>query len=294
MSARIILVAATLLGAASCSPGEVSFDPKPPPHAAAPKASPAQEAQLTVGDISQRETPPQPLDGKEPSVEPEAMALEILMGSLDPRTDRDFSAVPASIASRQGLYGRKEAVDSLVRMAEAARTDGVNLTVVSAFRSFSDQKRIWEDKWTGSTRVEGGRLPDTVPDPSQRALKILEYSSMPGTSRHHWGTDFDLNSLESSYFARGDGRRVYEWLTVHARQFGFCQVYSPKGVDRPEGYNQEEWHWSYMPIASRMLGDYLTQISPSRISGFKGSETASDINVVNRYVRGVNPACSGP
>ena len=47
-----------------------------------------------------------------------------------------------------------------------------------------------------------------------------------------------------------------------------------------------------MPLASQMLADYLTQISPERISGFKGSETAGAIDVVNRYVRGVNPACS--
>ncbi len=293
MSDRAIIVATIILGLASCSPGETSFNSEPSTASPTSEARPGEGTQLSIGTNDRNEEPPLAAsDAEGEPVQPQAISLDRLMGSLDPRTDGEFTAIPASLASRQGLYGRKEAVDSLTRMADAARKDGVSLTVLSAFRSFSDQKRIWEDKWTGSTRVEGGRLPETVPDPARRARKILEYSSMPGTSRHHWGTDFDLNSLESEYFASGDGRRVYEWLTANAETFGFCQVYSPKGADRPEGYNEEEWHWSYMPLASQMLADYLTQISPERISGFKGSETAGAIDVVNRYVRGVNPACS--
>ncbi|NJK84501.1 MAG: M15 family metallopeptidase [Saprospiraceae bacterium] len=47
----------------------------------------------------------------------------------------------------------------------------------------------------------------TTPNPQERALKILKYSSMPGTSRHHWGTDIDLNSFSNSYFEQGEGKK---------------------------------------------------------------------------------------
>ncbi|MFM9004881.1 MAG: D-alanyl-D-alanine carboxypeptidase family protein [Flavobacteriales bacterium] len=43
----------------------------------------------------------------------------------------------------------------------------------------------------------------------------MKFSSMPGTSRHHWGTDIDLNSVEPSYFLSGKGLLIYQWLSAH-------------------------------------------------------------------------------
>ncbi|MEP7210651.1 MAG: M15 family metallopeptidase, partial [Alphaproteobacteria bacterium] len=159
------------------------------------------------------------------------------------------------------------------------------------FRSFNDQKRIWNDKWTGKTSVEGGKLPRTVPDPKTRAEKILEFSAMPGTSRHHWGTDFDLNDLSNGYFALGKGRVIHDWLTAYAAEYGFCQVYSPKGPDRQRGYNREDWHWSYLPVASRYLAAYPNVVGYERLTGFEGASTAKAIEVIPNYVQGINPDC---
>ena len=61
-----------------------------------------------------------------------------------------------------------------------------------------------------------------------KAIDILTYSSMPGTSRHHWGTDIDFNSLENSYFDAGDGLKVYEFLKRCGEELGFMQVYTSK------------------------------------------------------------------
>ena len=49
---------------------------------------------------------------------------------------------------------------------------------------------------------------------------------MPSTSRHHWGTDIDLNSLNNSYFSSGKGLKEYDWLTTNANHYGFYQVYT--------------------------------------------------------------------
>ncbi|MEM7037529.1 MAG: M15 family metallopeptidase, partial [Bacteroidota bacterium] len=173
----------------------------------------------------------------------------------------------------------------------AAKTEGINLKIVSATRPFSSQKGIWEAKWTGARRVEGQNLATEVPDPKERALKILRFSSMPGTSRHHWGTDIDLNNLNNSWFESGTGKKIYEWLAAHAYEYGFCQPYSPKGEQRPHGYEEEKWHWSYMPLAKKYLAAYLNQVDYTHIHGFKGSEAAEQIDVIQHYVGGIAPTC---
>ncbi|MDZ4762568.1 MAG: M15 family metallopeptidase [Alphaproteobacteria bacterium] len=224
-----------------------------------------------------------------PAASGDPVPLKLLMGDVA-ASDPIFAKVPAKYAS--GVrHGHKDAVASLVRMFDAAKADGVELKVVSGFRSFSDQTRIWEDKWTGKTLVEGGKLPSTVPDPRERALKILEFSSMPGTSRHHWGTDFDLNALTNAYFDSGKGKAIHDWLKENAAEYGFCQVYSESGPDRPRGYSEERWHWSYMPVAETYLAQYPDAVGYDRLTGFVGSEAARDIDVIASYVQGIDPEC---
>lgn len=252
------------------------------------------------GDRFEAETPAAKPIAAEPAPEqaapeeptgPGHVSLNLLIGDVDPATDPNFARIPDKYIGGTRVWGHKDAVEAFVRMAEGAAANGYQLSVVSAFRSFGDQKQIWEDKWTGKTLVEKSRLSNTIPDPKARAKKILEYSSMPGTSRHHWGTDFDLNSLNNSYFATRDGKRVYDWLTEHAAEYGFCQVYSAKGEERPTGYEEEKWHWSYVPVASWYLKQYPVDVGYERLQGFEGASAAKDIDVIKNYVQGINPAC---
>ncbi len=166
------------------------------------------------------------------------------------------------------------------------------MIIKSATRPFDRQKIIWEGKWTGKRLVAGGQdISKTIPNPKERALKILEYSSMPGTSRHHWGTDIDINNFTNEYFAKGKGLKEYEWLTTHASEYGFCQPYTAKGAARPDGYNEEKWHWSYLPVAKKLTQQYQLRLKDKDISGFKGAETAVEIEVVRKYVLGISKAC---
>jgi len=220
-----------------------------------------------------------------------SFSTEHLLGKFNQKKDSSFSLVPLKYCNKEGMYLRKETIAAFIKMYEAAKKDGVNLKIISATRNFNEQKAIWEAKWNGSRLVNGKNLAQSIKDTLERAKTILRYSSMPSTSRHHWGTDMDLNSLENKYFNAAEGKKTYDWLKNNAAAFGFCQPYSVKNDNRPNGYEEEKWHWSYMPLSSVMLKEYLQKVKPEDISGFAGAETASKLNVIENYVNGVNPEC---
>jgi LAS superfamily LD-carboxypeptidase LdcB len=140
---------------------------------------------------------------------------EELLGKFSPAKHPDFLLIEQRYSTKTDIYLRMEAYDSFKRMHNAALKEGITLTILSATRNFDAQKTIWEKKWVrpqykGKTDVE-------------KASDIMKYSSMPGTSRHHWGTDIDMNSLENSYFTSGEGKKMYEWLLKNAATYGFYQ-----------------------------------------------------------------------
>ncbi len=215
------------------------------------------------------------------------------MGRFEPKDHSDFKLIPIKYADREGMYLRKDVFEAYVKMYDAAIKEGVALQIRSATRNFTYQKGIWERKWTGATTLsDGTNVAKDLTTPKEKALKILEYSSMPGTSRHHWGTDIDLNSFSNSYFEKGEGKVIYDWLQKNASSFGFCQPYTAKGPLRPNGYNEEKWHWTYQPLGSEITAYAEQNLKNKMITGFKGAETAIEIDVVGKYVLGINQGCN--
>lgn len=210
-----------------------------------------------------------------------------LLGRFDPATDTRFVQLNSKVAKGSALNGflRKETHQAFQKMAAAAEKEGIHLVIISATRNFYSQKDIWENKWTGKRMVEGKNL-TTVTDLKERARLIMLYSSMPGTSRHHWGTDMDLNSLDNNYFEKDEGLKIYQWLTAHAPEYGFCQPYTNKSHGRT-GYEEEKWHWSYLPLSKIFLDEYQKQITYTDIIGFEGSEQAQAVSSIENYVSGV-------
>src|SRR5688572_169012 len=219
----------------------------------------------------------------------EEFTVNYIMGHFDPAAHPDFVSIDLAHADREGLYLRKDVYEAFQRMYDHALKDGIQLQIRSATRNFNYQKGIWEAKWTGERLIEGGEnLAETTPDPKERALKILRYSSMPGTSRHHWGTDIDLNSFDNSWFEEGEGLNIYNWLKKHASTYGFCQPYS---AGREHGYLEERWHWTYMPVSQKLTALAKNELKNEMIKDFQGSETAALIDVVKNYVLGINGDC---
>jgi hypothetical protein len=95
------------------------------------------------------------------------------------------------LASRQGKPMRPDVALAFDRMAEAAAADGVNLIVVSGFRSNAEQAKLFA----------------AHPDP--------KWVAPPGQSLHRLGTELDLGPAGA-----------YGWLARNAGRFHFVQRYS--------------------------------------------------------------------
>ena len=226
---------------------------------------------------------PQGIDSKSDSLKSFSFSKSFLLGKFDYTEHPDFVLVSENWSDKE-IYLQKKAYLAFEQMAEAADKDGIPLIILSGTRNFDEQKVIWERKW------EANKL--EMQDEEDIALKILMSSSMPSSSRHHWGTDIDINSVEESYFQSGQGENVYNWLKNNASKFNFCQVYDDKKITKRTGYELEKWHWSYMPLSSKYLNRYNELINYSMINGFAGSNLAKKLNSIELYVKGINKSCN--
>jgi LAS superfamily LD-carboxypeptidase LdcB len=142
----------------------------------------------------------------------------------------------------------------------AARAAGLELAPASSFRSFTRQLTLWNEKFAGRRAVvdEDGRRVDVLAlNDEQRIDAILKFSALPGTSRHHWGTDVDLfdrlamppgyqlQLVSAEYASGGPFEKLHDWLERHARSFGFFKPY--QGI--ASAVAAEPWHWSFADIA---------------------------------------------
>lgn len=90
----------------------------------------------------------------------------------------------------------------------------------------------------------------------ERQAEILQASSAPGISRHHWGTDFDIfdpNMDPAEWEAGQTFADAYSWLHNNAGAYGFIQSFTPFSTFMGLGYMEERWHWSYYPIAQALV-----------------------------------------
>ncbi|PLR36206.1 peptidase M15 [Chimaeribacter arupi] len=175
-----------------------------------------------------------------------------------------------------------EAAQAFIRLQSAARAAGFDLQPASTFRDFDRQRAIWNGKFRGERPLldQASQPLDAAALPvAQRCEAILRWSALPGTSRHHWGTDLDVYDpsrlpagqplqLEPwEYLPGGYFAPLTEWLTGHMAEFGF---YRPFSEDRG-GVAIEPWHLSYYP-AARQLETLLT---PEKIiSSWQGQNVA--------------------
>jgi LAS superfamily LD-carboxypeptidase LdcB len=150
---------------------------------------------------------------------------------------------------------------AMQEMRAAAAAAGIDLIPVSSFRSFGQQLKIWNEKYLGQRPLlsrSGAVLDALALDEDARIEAILQWSALPGASRHHWGSDFDVidrnrlpdgTAVELSpeeYTSGGRYELLDRWLTQYGADFGFFRPYD---LDRG-GVQPEPWHLSFAPVAS--------------------------------------------
>ena len=202
-----------------------------------------------------------------------------VLGRFKPQNDLRFQIVPADLCTKS-MYLQKEVIAAFQQMKLAAASESISLRIISGTRNFWEQKAIWERKWNVNLPNLGAS--------AKNAREILKYSSMPSSSRHHWGTDIDINNLSPTYFAAGKGLKEIQWLRKNASKFGFIEVYSPRETGRLTGYEPEAWHWSYLPLSSQYLEYYKQNIQYSDLKGFSGYEWAKEIRIIEDFVGGIS------
>jgi len=122
---------------------------------------------------------------------------------------------------------------ALGRMKEAALRDGVELQVVSAFRSIEYQLGILERK------LAHGQTMD----------EVLRISAAPGYSEHHTGRCVDLTTPDCTALEEEFERSpAFAWLERNAAGFGFTLSY-PR--ENRHGIVYEPWHWCWHARMSR-------------------------------------------
>lgn len=216
--------------------------------------------------------------------------LSILIGQFNEKKSTDFvDLMSIGLAvNKQGMMLRKEAAEKLLAAYHDFKKvhPTIPFVIVSATRNYDYQTGIWTRKWKA--------LYPKYKNALKTAKDILRFSSMPGTSRHHWGTDFDITNLNSDYFMQDpQGKILYQWLKDNMPKYGFCQPYNE---GRTAGYYKEEWHWSYKPIAQLYSRQYqaFMQKNPQLIIDqlhFRGYQSLPLESLIQQYVFSINEAC---
>ncbi|MCB9060936.1 MAG: M15 family metallopeptidase [Halobacteriovoraceae bacterium] len=164
------------------------------------------------------------------------------------------------------VYGKihKNALSPFLSLRLAAASEGIDLQIASAFRSFDRQLKIWNEKILGLREIhdDQGKIieRENLTD-RELIFKILRFSALPGLSRHHWGSEidvFDANALPSKdyklklspdeYSDNGIFSRLHFWLSERIstnKAFGFFRPYE---FDHG-GVSPERWHLSYYPVS---------------------------------------------
>lgn len=193
-----------------------------------------------------------------------------------------------------GYKLREEAHLSFKKMQAAALKDGISIGAISSYRSFAHQKRIWERKFNNN-KTKGLSDLDNI-------KKIIEYSTIPGTSRHHWGTDIDIYQtnvkqpknvlLPKNYHNNGPYCKLKEWMDTNASTYGFYLVYTDNS--NRKGFKYEPWHFSYKALSAPYLKAYkkLNISEILKTEGLSGidSFTADFINkYISQNILDINP-----
>lgn len=196
-----------------------------------------------------------------------------------------------------------EAFKSLKSLAKFEAN--IDLQIVSSFRSFNDQKIIWNKKARGEKKVYDDFDIEVEMDllsPRDFMLKIMRFSAIPGASRHHWGTDIDiydanqiskqnLKLLHSECVGDGPNAKLHQWLDEKILQDESLSFFRPYEKDLG-GVSVEKWHISYADVSAANLENYTLDLFIQNLeqSDFQFKDLLMDQSELyfNTYIKNIS------
>lgn len=130
--------------------------------------------------------------------------------------------------AKKSLLFLSQAYPFLKNMLDAANAEGLQLQVISAYRSFDQQSDL-----KSSYKVTYGSGANT-------------FSADQGYSEHQLGTTVDLTTPKvGATFSGFSKTPEYAWLMANAYKYGFILSYPPNN----SYYIYEPWHWRFVGVA---------------------------------------------
>ena len=128
------------------------------------------------------------------------------------------------------VYLQPRAKKAWKKMKKAAKKDGVNLKIISAYRSYDYQRQLIQNKLNKGISLE----------------EILKVNTLPGFSEHHTGCAIDIGVPNGAILDdKFEQSKAFDWLQLNANKYGFFMTY-PK--NNSTGISYEPWHWCYQKI----------------------------------------------
>lgn len=149
------------------------------------------------------------------------------------------------LAQVQGIYMMDERCAEYARtMIAAAEADGVDLCVVSAYRSIEKQQENLES-YTERLINEGH-------SPEEAEKLALNEIAEPGKSEHNAGLALDILTYDwwethDDVTADFENTEEFRWLQENAHKYGFIMRY-PKEWEHITGYTYEPWHYRFVGL----------------------------------------------
>ena len=135
------------------------------------------------------------------------------------------------LSSNSEILLQPDAQASVEAMLADAKAKGVQLDVISGFRTVADQNYLYFD-----LKAERG----------ESARTRAEVSAPPGYSEHHTGyaVDFIDKSQPATFLEESfENTPAYKWLVANAPFYNFELSF---GKDSSAAVAYEPWHWRYV------------------------------------------------
>ena len=138
---------------------------------------------------------------------------------------KDLMTIPSEYASEEGLQSSRLAFNAYKEMSNKAKSEGYEIIINSAYRSYNDQVEIGNFylKWYGQGYVD-------------------KYVAKPGYSEHQTGLCYDIGSKSVNVFANS---KEYQWMQDNAYKYGFIERFT-KRYEGITGFRMEPWHYRYV------------------------------------------------